>query len=366
VAADTAGTALPAGSALPSGPTRATSRVQVRRAPRSTRPWALVLLIPAGVALVLVALMAMTDANGAVRVLLTVIGLAAVYYGIDTIAKRLRGPGFETDLWFAVGWLSLVVLAAIFADLLPLAEARNTAKTLTEPSRLRPDLFSGHPLGTDSQALDILGGVIYGARVSLQVSLLAVTIGTIVGGLVGVASGYFGGRFDGVVGVVTDSMLAFPPVIFLLAIVAAVKPSVLTIALALSLLGIPTYIRLARANTLSLAQREFVQSARAMGAKPWRIITRELVPNVLRPLLSFSFIIIAVLIVAEASLSFLGVGIQRPTPTWGNMIAAGQSELERSPHLVFVPGTVMFLTVFCLNRVGDKARSLWDPKKSGL
>lgn len=323
-------------------------------------------LVPLGVALVVIGLAAMSDANAAIRIAVTVAGLVATYFGIDAFVKIWRGPHVETDLWLAVGWLTIVVLAAVFADLLPLAEARDTAKTLTVPSRLRPDLLSSHPFGTDTQALDILGGVIYGARVSLQVSLLAVTIGTVVGGLIGVASGYFGGKVDGVVGILTDSMLAFPPVILLLAVVSAVEPSVLTIALALSLLGIPTYIRLARANTLSLAQREFVLAARAMGAKPWRIITRELVPNVLRPLLSFSFIIVAVLIVAEASLSFLGVGIQRPTPTWGNMISAGESELERTPHLVFVPGIVMFLTVFCLNRVGDKARSLWDPKKSGL
>jgi peptide/nickel transport system permease protein len=208
--------------------------------------------------------------------------------------------------------------------------------------------------------------VVYGARVSLQVSISAVTVGVLIGGLIGVASGFFGGRTDGVIGILTDSVLAFPPLILLLAVVTAFAPGVLTISLALALLGVPTYVRLARANTLAFAQREFVLAARAMGAKPWRIIIRELVPNVVRPLLSFSFIIIAVLIVAEASLSFLGVGIQRPTPTWGNMISAGQGEIETTPHIVFVPGMVMFITVFCLNRVGDKARALWDPKQSSL
>jgi peptide/nickel transport system permease protein len=286
--------------------------------------------------------------------------------GIDAVAKRVIGPTFETGLWLAVGWLGLVVFLAVFVDLLPLGEARDPSKTLSEPSRVRPDLFSSHPLGTDTQALDILGGVIYGARVSLQVSVTAVAVGTILGGIIGVASGFFGGKLDGVVGIFTDSILAFPPLILLLAVVTAFAPGVLTISLALALLGIPTYLRLARANTLTFSQREFVLAARAMGAKPWRIILRELVPNVIRPLLSFSFIIVAVLIVAEASLSFLGVGVQRPTPTWGNMIAAGQGEIETSPHLVFIPGAIMFTTVFCLNRVGDKARALWDPKQSAL
>lgn len=324
------------------------------------------ILIPSGALLLYVALGVMTESSAGPRIALSVVAVIATYLGLDAVCKQLFGTTFETDLWLAISWIVLIVVLAIFADLLPLAEARDTSKTLTEPSRARPDLFSAHPLGTDTQALDILGGVIYGARVSLQVSLIAVTVGTVVGGLIGVASGYFGGRIDNIVGILTDSLLAFPPLILLLAVVTAVTPGVVTISLALALLGVPTYVRLARANTLAFAQREFVLAARALGAKPWRIIVRELVPNVVRPLLSFSFIIVAVLIVAEASLSFLGVGIQRPTPTWGNMISAGQGELETTPHIVFVPGTVMFVTVFCLNRVGDKARAMWDPKQSGL
>ena len=124
--------------------------------------------------------------------------------------------------------------------------------------------------------------------------------------------------------------------------------------------------RLARANTLTFAQREFVLAARSMGATNRRIIFRELVPNVVRPMLSYGFLIIAVLIVAEASLSFLGVGIQRPTPSWGNMIAANQEKFDEDPHLVFVPGAVMFLTVFAINRIGEKARQLWDPRQGSI
>lgn len=330
------------------------------------RGWLGMGLLPIGVLLIYIGLATLSDSGAEIRALVALVGVAATLAGIDAVLKRVFGPTFETDLWLAVVWLSIVVLAAVFADLLPLAEARDTSKTLTEPSRVRPDLFSSHPFGTDTQALDILGGVIYGARVSLQVSLVAVVVGTVIGGITGVASGYFGGKVDAVVGILTDSLLAFPPLILLLAVVTAFEPGVLTISLALALLGIPTYTRLARANTLAFAQREFVLAARAMGAKRWRIIMRELVPNVIRPLLSFSFIIIAVLIIAEASLSFLGVGVQRPTPTWGNMISAAQGELQTTPHMVFVPGAVMFVTVFALNRVGDRARELWDPKESAL
>jgi peptide/nickel transport system permease protein len=114
------------------------------------------------------------------------------------------------------------------------------------------------------------------------------------------------------------------------------------------------------------AQREFVLAARALGGRNRRIIFRELLPNVALPLVSYGFIVVAALIVAEASLSFLGLSIQRPTPTWGNMIAAGQADFDKHPHLVFIPGTVLFITVFALNKVGDKARRLWDPRKSSL
>lgn len=339
-------------------------------APPSSRPWrrpdAALVLIPAGVVAIVVGLGVMTDVDAIGRGLVTVLGVVAVLMGVDRALEWRFGRAVETDLYLSIAWTVIVVGAAIFADLLPLAEARDTSQTIADPSRVRPDLLSDHPFGTDTQALDILGGVIYGARVSLQVSLLAVAVGTIVGGLVGVSAGYFGGRFDAVVGILTDSLLAFPPLILLLAVVTAFEATVLTISLALALLGIPTYTRLARANTIALSQREFVTAARALGAGHARIILRELTPNVIRPLLSYSFIIIAVLIVAEASLSFLGVGISRPTPTWGNMIAAGQLELNETPHLVFIPATVMFVTVFSFNRIGDKARQLWDPRESTL
>lgn len=292
--------------------------------------------------------------------------LAAAYLGLRALLRRVVGPQVETGLWLAGAWLLVVALAAVGADLLPLAEAQDQSQTLTTAPRLRPDLFSAHPLGTDAQALDILGGVIYGARVSLQVGLLAVTVGGIVGGLIGMVAGFFRGPVDTVVGTLTDSVLAFPPLILLLAAATVLRPSIVSIGLALALLTVPTYVRLARATTLTVAEREYVLAARVVGARDSRIIFRELLPNVIRPLLSYSFVIIAVLIVAEASLSYLGVGIQRPTPTWGNMISAGQSEYERTPHLVFIPGAVLFLTVFALNRLGDKARALWDPRDTKI
>lgn len=262
-------------------------------------------------------------------------------------------------------WLVLLGAAAVFAPVLPLPEGRDVAKTLSEPILLRPDLLSEHPLGTDRQGLDLLAQSIEGARVSLLIGLGAVAIGVLVGGGLGLVAGYFRGRPERAIQTVTDSLLAFPPLILLLALVTALQPSTLTIAAALGLLVLPTYSRLARANTLAVTQQEFVLAARMTGARNLRVLLREVAPNVALPVLSYSFVVGAVLIVAEASLSFIGLGIQRPDPTWGNMIAAAQNDLDKNPHLVFVPGAVLFLTVFALNRLGESVRSHLEPRDTG-
>jgi peptide/nickel transport system permease protein len=299
-------------------------------------------------------------------VLVALSGLATIYFGLDRLGRLAFGRGFETSSWLSVVWMTVVVLSAALADVLPLAESKDVSKTLTVKTLVRPALFSGHPLGTDRQGLDILGGVIYGARVSLIVGVGAVLIGMAVGGVIGIVAGYYRGKVDAVVNLFSDSLLAFPPLILLFGMVAVLQPSVRNVTIALAVLGIPTYLRLARANTMLFAQREFVLAARALGAKNRRIIFSELLPNVILPVVSFGFIVVAVAIVAEASLSFLGLSIQRPNPTWGNMIAAGQSDFDRNPHLVFVPGTVLFVTVFALNRIGDKARKLWEPRQAQI
>lgn len=319
-----------------------------------------------GIALVVIGTAVLANSDALIRGICAIAGIVIGYWGLNKLSKFIWGDNFDTGLWLAIFWFAIVVLAAIFADILPLSESRDASKTILSgtPTLKRPDIFSANPLGTDRQALDILGGVIYGARVSLQVSLGALAIGIVAGGIIGVVAGYFSKKLDTVIGVVTDSILSVPPLILLLVLVTVLEPSPLNMSLTLAAVGVPTYIRLARANTFVFAQREFVLAARAMGASRKRIVFRELVPNVALPLLSYAFIIVAVLIVAEASLSFLGIGIQRPEPTWGNMIAAGQDDFDRHPHLVFIPGGVMFLTVFALNRIGEKARALWDPREA--
>ncbi|MDF3308182.1 ABC transporter permease [Rhodococcus sp. T2V] len=225
-----------------------------------------------------------------------------------------------------------------------------------------PNPLSAHPLGTDRQGLDILSGVIFGARTSLTVGFGAVLMGITIGGILGLLAGYYRGKTDTILNFLNDSLLAFPPLILLLALSSVVQPNVRNVTVALGVLAVPTFFRLARANTMTYSQRNFVLAAKALGATSPRILGREIVPNVLASTIAYAFVVVAVLIVAESSLSFLGLSIQRPEPTWGNMIAAGQTDLAKHPHLVFVPGVILFLTVLSLNQIGDWAQRKWDPR----
>jgi peptide/nickel transport system permease protein len=333
------------------------------------RPRAVLLAIAQlfiAVIVLLAAATALGELGAVVQVIVGLGGLALAFHGFRALGRSVLGPGFDPGLVLSLVWFGLVVLAATFADLLPLAEARDVSQTLTTPSLMRPDLLSAHPLGTDRLGLDILGGIIYGARISLVVGFGAVLIGMAIGTATGIAAGFYRGRFEASVNLVVDSMLAFPPLILLLAVVAVLTASIETLTIALAILGVPTYVRLAKANTLVFAQREFVLAARALGDTNRSIMARELLPNVLLPVVSYGFIVVAVMIVAEASLSFLGLSIPRPQPTWGNMISAGQADFQRHPHLVAMPGLALFLTVYSLNRIGEKARALWDPRQQKL
>lgn len=281
----------------------------------------------------------------------------------DPTTARARPRASRVVAWV---WLGVIALAALVGPLLPLAEGSDPARALDAPVAQRPDLLSRHPLGTDRQGLDLLAQVVEGARTSLAVAGGAILLAGAVGTGLGLLAGFRRGRWDAVAGTLGDSLLAFPPLILLLAIVAAFTASVPILAVALGVVVLPTYLRLVRAGTLRVAQAEFVDAARLAGATPLRIALREILPTVSVPVVTYSFVVSANLVVAEASLSFLGVGIQRPRPTWGNMIAAGQADLTRDPHLVLVPAAVLFLTVFSLNQIGEAARSRLDPREAKL
>lgn len=320
------------------------------------------LQVAAGLGLAVIAAVLALDAVP--RLLLITVGVAVAVNGAGALLRARRPDGLSFGTWLAIGWMVLIIGSAALAPFLPLGEAENTSATLRIPRLLRPALSSDFPLGTNNAGLDLAARVIAGARTSLTIALVATTIGLVVGGLLGVVAGYRRGLLDLGLGIWTDVILAFPPLILLLSIAAAVKPSTMTLTVSLGLLTLPTYIRMARANTRALAHRDFIDAARSMGARDVRIMITEVVPNVFQPLLSYALVNLSVLIVAESALSFLGLGLAPPAATWGNMIAEGNGGMaERAPHIVLVPGAVLFLTVLSLNLLGEAARKRWDPMK---
>jgi peptide/nickel transport system permease protein len=255
------------------------------------------------------------------------------------------------------GWLGLLLLGAVLADLLPVADyAEPVGSSRLLPSGGSIDLW----LGTDSYGRSVLSRVVHGARVSLLVGAMAGLLGCLVGTVLGLIGGYFGGRVDWFVTLATDAMLAFPPLIMLLTLTSILSPSVTTITIGLALVSVPTFCRLTRAATISWASREFVRAAKNMGAGSFRILTREILPNVLPTLGAYFPIVVAAMIVAEGSLSFLGLGIPPPQPSWGGMIDDAKNSIASNPHLVFIPAAVIFVTVFSLNQVGDHLRLRFD------
>jgi peptide/nickel transport system permease protein len=263
--------------------------------------------------------------------------------------------------WAAIGWLVFVFAVAILADVLPLP-----SPTDMDMLERRAPFSAEHWLGTDGLGRDELSRLIHGARISLVVGLCAPVIGLIGGGALGMLAGYFRGRFESLVVGSMDVLLAFPPLILALAVTAYLGQSIFNLTLILGLLSVPAFMRVARASTLTLARREFVIAAQALGATHARILLRELLPNVMLPLLAFFLLGVAVIIVVEGSLSFLGLGVPPPISSWGSMIGEGRESLEVAPRLAFLPAAAMFLTVLAFNLVGDTLRALTDPRQGAL
>ncbi|MFD7205464.1 ABC transporter permease [Streptomyces sp. NPDC059893] len=260
-------------------------------------------------------------------------------------------------VYLSYGWLLVVVAAALLAGVLPLA----SYAVPVGPPRQAPEFGSlDLLLGTDGQGRSILSRCVYGAQVSLVVGAVAGCVGAVFGTALGMTAGYLGGRWDSAVRLVTDALLAFPPLILLLALSSILTPSVRTLLAGLTLLTVPSFVRLGRAATLAWAGRDFVQAARTLGAGRRRILVREVLPNAAPSLGAYLPVVMAALLVAEGSLSFLGMGIPPPRPSWGGMIADGKDTIADAPHIVFVPALVIFLTVFALNQTGDHLRRRFD------
>ncbi len=275
-------------------------------------------------------------------------------------AARRRHP-LGALFFCAVAWIALIALAAVLAGMLPIGSPTD----MDMLSRRAPPSLE-HLLGTDQLGRDMLARLVYGARISLTVGLLAPVIGVTVGGCLGLLAGYFRGRFEVLTVGGMDVLLAFPPLVFALAVTAYLGQSVLNLTLVIGVLGIPAFTRVARAVPLTLTEREFIVAARALGATHSRILLRELLPNVALPLLSFFLLGVAVTIVVEGALSFLGLGVPPPAPSWGSMIGEGRESLDIAPWLAFLPAGFMFVTVLAFNVVGDTLRALTDPRPGAL
>jgi peptide/nickel transport system permease protein len=251
----------------------------------------------------------------------------------------------------------LLILSAIFAPwIAPYSPSQqNLVDMLQSPN-------STYWMGTDQLGRDTFSRVVYGSRVSLQVGVIAVGISLLVGTTLGLIAGYAGVSFiDSVIMRFMDALLAFPALVLALAITAALGPSLNNVMIAVGIVGIPIYARLVRGQVLSVRQREYIEAARTIGVPDYRIVIRHIFPNVTAPLIVQASIGVAVAIIAEASLSFLGLGVQPPTPSWGGMIAVGKDWLNQAPWMSFAPGIAIFVTVLAFNFVGDALRDALDP-----
>ncbi|HMD45000.1 MAG TPA: ABC transporter permease [Acidimicrobiales bacterium] len=278
---------------------------------------------------------------------------------LTPVAGRRRRLGVA--FWLAVGWIALVAALAILANVLPLPPPN---KVFYGPPFSPPSWH--YLLGTDELGRDLLSRVIFGARVSLLVGFASIAFGMALGVPLGLVAGYYGKMWDGVISTGANVMLAFPTLIFALAVVAFLGPSLGVDIVVIGVLSVAPFVRLVRASTITYARRDFVLAARMMGFSNRRILWREVMPNVLPSAISFAMVGIAVAIVLEGALSFLGLSVRPPYPSWGNMIAEGTQYLARDAWLVICPSLALFFTVLALNVAGDKARAAFDVKESSL
>ena len=285
-----------------------------------------------------------------------------------------RGARIMRKLTFIVPViiLSFMILVAIFADLawLGLPDVRLAPYSPTKmslPDRLMPPFWAEegsteHLLGTDKMGRDILSRLIFGARISLSVSLLVILITSAIGTFLGILAGYLGGRTEAFLMRITDISMAFPPILVAMLLVVSMGPSFFTVVLAISILGWAPYARLIRGETLKLRETDFVAQARIIGASPVRIMLRHIFPNVINPLIIIMTLQIGLLILTEAALSFLGVGIPPPAPSWGNMINDGRNLVDTAWWISTFPGIAIGLVVMSGNFLGDWLRDTMDPR----
>lgn len=257
--------------------------------------------------------------------------------------------------------LGVFILMAIFAPLLaPFGEnEQNSRKSLLKPN-------IEHPLGTDRLGRDVLSRIIYGSRVSVRIGLIAVGIAAAIGVPLGLIAGFFGKWIDEIIMRFVDAWIAFPNLILLLAIVAILGPGTTNVMVAIGLNTFPVYARLIRGQTLSMRERDFVLAARTLGASRLRIMGRHILPNTIQPIIVQGSLAVGAAVLAEAGLSFLGIGVKPPAATWGIIIQEGFPVIRLNPWVSLTPGIAIVLFVLAVNLLGDRLRDVLDPRLRGV
>ena len=271
-----------------------------------------------------------------------------------TLKRLIRHPLGLTGSFIVLLLVLTAFLAPFIAPYDPLAI--DVAHVLEPPSRL-------HLCGTDLLGRDVLSRLIYGARISLEVGILAVGISLAIGIVLGALAGYYGGLIDGLICRFIDIMLCFPTIFLILAVIAYLEPSILNIMIVIGLTSWMGVARLVRAEFLSLKERDFVLAEKALGAGNLRIIFRHILPNALPPILVSATLGVGSAILVESALSFLGLGVQPPTPSWGNMLTEGKNTLEVAWWLSVFPGFAILITVLGFNLLGEALQEITDPRR---
>ena len=274
-------------------------------------------------------------------------------------AQRLQRAILPNPL--AAAGIVLVVIFTVLAIFAPWIAPHDPA-AINLPDRLSGP-SAAHWLGTDELGRDMLSRIIHGARISMLVGSSVVTVALILGLIVGCIAGYYGGRVDRIVNIVImNAFLSFPGILLAIAFVAFLGPGIFNLILALSIGGWVGYARLVRAQVLATREREFIEAARALGASDWRVITRHILPNMIQPVIVQAAIGMAGAILAEATMSFLGLGVPPPAASWGSMLNDGRAHLFDAPHLVLFPAIAVMLAVLSFNFIGDALRDYLDPR----
>ena len=255
--------------------------------------------------------------------------------------------------------ISIFILMAVFAPLI--ADYNNDAIRMNVQERLQSP-STNHWFGTDELGRDIFARIVYGTRISLFVGIISVSIALVLGGTMGAIAGYYGGKIDNVIMRILDVLLAIPGILMAITIVAALGASLFNLMIAVGIANIPRFARIVRASVMGVRDKEFIEAARAVGARDYTIILKHIIPNSMAPIIVYATLKVAMAIMATASLSFLGLGVQPPTPEWGGMLAGGRAYIRDHMYIVFYPGMAIVLTVLSLNLIGDGLRDALDPK----